>query len=158
MTMKIRHFASLVALILLAAAPPAFADGEADLPPGPFGSLTFEVPEAPAFSYQFTADDVLWLARMITGEAGGKYNLGNRALELAAMRGEVENPVGCATEFANTAVYFRDKHKRWPTEDEWRAFNNDFVQNKEKWDWIGDKEGLAQFKKNTIFLRTRKLN
>src|SRR5207253_4924671 len=44
---------------------------------------------------------------------------GARNLVLAAMRGEVENPIGPATEFANTAVYYRDQHKRMPNEAEW---------------------------------------
>lgn len=36
--------------------------------------------QAPRLSYTFTPDDVLWLARFIVGEAGGKDNLDNRAV------------------------------------------------------------------------------
>src|SRR5437016_2319316 len=51
-----------------------------DVPQGPFGTLTMEIADAPKFQYTFTTDDVLWLARMITGEAGGKDNADNRAV------------------------------------------------------------------------------
>jgi N-acetyl-anhydromuramyl-L-alanine amidase AmpD len=46
-------------------------------PQTPFGQL---VVGTRRFSYAFTAEDALWLARFIVGEAGGKDNLDNHAV------------------------------------------------------------------------------
>jgi uncharacterized protein YcbK (DUF882 family) len=50
------------------------------LPQGPFGILTIQSPPEYRFSYSFTQDDALWLARMIVGEAGGDDDMDNRAV------------------------------------------------------------------------------
>jgi hypothetical protein len=50
-------------------------------PQGPFGKLIVGLPrQATRFSYTFTPEDALWLARFIVGEAGGKDNLDNHAV------------------------------------------------------------------------------
>jgi hypothetical protein len=47
-------------------------------PTGPFGVLT--VRGRPSFRYAFTAEDALWLARFVIGEAGGRDDAGSRAV------------------------------------------------------------------------------
>jgi uncharacterized protein YcbK (DUF882 family) len=47
---------------------------------GPFGTLIVAGPPQLRFRYQFTAGDALWIARMITGEAGGRDNKDNEAV------------------------------------------------------------------------------
>jgi hypothetical protein len=46
---------------------------------GPFGTLIATVGGRP-FRYPFSADDVLWTARFLVGEAGGRDNLDNQAV------------------------------------------------------------------------------
>ena len=52
----------------------------AGAPSGPFGTLVLQRPSGPGFSYRFTPDDVLWTARFIVGEAGGRNDPGNQAV------------------------------------------------------------------------------
>ena len=49
-------------------------------PRGPFGVLAVSAPARLRFRYAFTADDVVWTARFIVGEAGGRDNPDNRAV------------------------------------------------------------------------------
>src|SRR5262245_52063890 len=49
-------------------------------PRGPFGVLTVAAPERLQYRYPFTADDVLWTARFLVGEAGGRDDPDNRAV------------------------------------------------------------------------------
>jgi hypothetical protein len=55
------------------------------LPKGPFGTLTITTPKWPAFTYTFTPEDVLWTARFIVGEAGGRDDPDNAAVIWAMM-------------------------------------------------------------------------
>ncbi len=55
------------------------ATGPDALPAGPFGTLTVTDTNR-AFTYPFTSDDLLWMARMVTGEAGGQDTPDNRAV------------------------------------------------------------------------------
>jgi hypothetical protein len=50
------------------------------VPWGPFGTLVLQRPNGPAFSYRFTPEDVLWTARFIVGEAGGRNDAANQAV------------------------------------------------------------------------------
>ena len=77
-----------------------------------------------------------------------------RALSERALRGQVPNPIGNATEFADTAVYYRQKHGQWPTMDQWRSYNATMGQHK-RWTWIGDVPDLTQYRKNTFFVDNR---
>jgi Penicillin-insensitive murein endopeptidase len=49
------------------------------LPTGPFGTLSISEPSR-RFSYVFTREDVLWTARFLVGEAGGRNDLDNQAV------------------------------------------------------------------------------
>jgi hypothetical protein len=211
---------------------------------GPFGTLIVAASGRQPFRYAFTADDALWTARFLVGEAGGRDDAGNhaviwamfnryalftrtvypsfesfiraystplqpvlnsrgaaerhmndpdfvrtggtypgttvprgqlgrflklqrtpwpelpaaaRALALRALTGGQPNPgIGNASEFANTAVYFRDRHKRVPDEAEWRRFSADYPRSAgKKWAWIGDIPGLVQYRRNTFYLDDR---
>jgi hypothetical protein len=226
------------------AAPAATGQAPTGLPPGPFGTLTVSAPGRPSVRYPFTAQDVLWTARFIVGEAGGRDDPGNhaviwamfnryalftrtvypsfeaflraystplqpvlnsrgaaerhmnnpdfvrtggtypgtsvpkgqlgrflqlqrtpwhelppaaRALALRALTGGQSNPgIGNASEFADTAVYFKDRNKRAPDEAEWRRFTIDFSRSAgKKWNWIGDVPGLVQYRGNTFYLDDR---
>ena len=83
-----------------------------------------------------------------------------RALALRALSGGQPNPgIGNASEFADTAVYFRDQNKRVPSEAEWRQFTINFPRNSgKKWSWIGDVPGLLQYRRNTFYLDDRARN
>jgi D-alanyl-D-alanine dipeptidase len=213
-------------------------------PQGPFGLLTARLPGLPPFSYRFTDEDVLWTARFILGEAGGRDTPENRAVIWAmlnryaffthrqypafhlflraystplqpvlrsrgasrrhmlrpdfvrtgsyfdpphdhiprgqlkrhlnlqrtpwerlpetaralaeqALKGQIPNPVGNVSEFAATRVYFRDAHRREPTEAEWRAFTEAFAQRK-GWAWVRSVPGLTM-RSNVFFASTRRV-
>jgi hypothetical protein len=79
-----------------------------------------------------------------------------RALALRALTGQVPNPIGNASEFGSTYVYFHDKHKRYPTDAEWRQYTEAYARRK-KWIWIGPVSDLNQ-KKNTFFVQKRVAN
>lgn len=83
--------------------------------------------------------------------------LAARALALRALSGGQPNPgIGNASEFADTAVYFKDKNKRIPSEAEWRRFTIEYPRNAgKKWSWVGDVPGLVQYRKNTFYLDDR---
>ncbi len=206
------------------------------------GTLAIAAAGRHQFSYTFTADDLLWTARFLTGEAGGADNLDNaaviwtmfnrfglfthsrystfhrflraystplqrvlhssgaarrhvhdpsfvttgerypgtdipkgqlrrflqlqerpwdklprgaRSLALRALQGGVPNPIGNATEFASTAVYFRDRHGKSARLDEatWRQFTERYAASK-RWTWIGDVAGLNQ-RNNAFFVDQR---
>ncbi len=206
---------------------------------GPFGTLTSNA-FGRQFSYQFTAEDVLWTARFLVGEAGGRDDLGNRAVIWAmfnryalfthgvyptfhqfiraystplqpvlkspgaarrhmnkptfvrtggnypgtnvprgqtqrhlrlqatqwsqlpasarslaekALKGQIPNPIGNATEFGSTYVYFHDKNRRYPNAEEWQRYTQAYAQKK-KWTWIGLVPGLNQ-RSNAFFVQRR---
>ncbi len=211
-------------------------------PVGPFGVLTISEPQRLSFSYQFTPEDVLWTARFLTGEAGGRDDLNNQAiiwamfnryalfthrnyetfhkflraystplqpvlrnwraarrhmhkeafvktggfyegnssvpkgqlrqfLELQdkpwhklppgaqslakhALSGKVTNPIGNASEFGNTFVYFQDNNSgRRPTDEQWVQYTRNYAQRK-KWRWIGPVSKLDQ-KVNAFFVQQK---
>jgi hypothetical protein len=76
-----------------------------------------------------------------------------RDIVLAAFTGRLQNPVGLASQFANTATYYRDRHKRSPREAQWREFTKAFAKGK-KWTWL-DLPQLQQFKSNVFFVDDR---
>jgi hypothetical protein len=77
-----------------------------------------------------------------------------RGLAVRALKGQVTNPIGNASEFAATRVYFHDRNKRWPRDfDEWRRFTEAFAAGK-KWVWTGPIAGLDPMK-NTFFIQQR---
>jgi hypothetical protein len=239
-----------VVLPVLAGSPalPGGAAGPSALPTGPLGTLAFDRPGKQTFRYTFTPDDLLWTARFIKGEAGGRDDPGNhaviwamlnryayfthsrypsfsaflraystplqrvlnskaaaarhahkpefiktggeyplevpphgqriprgllrqhhelqrapwqqlpssaRALALRALSGGQPNPgIGNASEFAETATYYRQKNGVWPSEAQWRTYSQALASSK-GWTWIGDLPGLVQFRKNTFFLDNR---
>jgi hypothetical protein len=212
----------------------------ADLPHGPLGTLIAQLPRGLRFSYRFTPEDLLWTARFLMGEAGGKNNLDNHAviwamfnryalfthkyfptfhqfiraystplqpvlkswgaarrhmhkktfvrtggtyapghpevpkgqlrqhLNLqktpwgslpqgarivaeAAIKGHLRNPIGLASEFGSTYVYFHDQYGRYPRDEEWRRYTEAYARGK-KWVWVGSIPGLNQ-KENAMFIQ-----
>jgi hypothetical protein len=211
-------------------------------PQGPFGTLTSNA-FGRQFSYRFTAEDVLWTARFLVGEAGGRDDLGNRAVIWAmfnryalfthtvyptfhqfiraystplqpvlrsagaarrhmneptfvrtdgnypgtdvprgqtqrhlrlqatqwnqlpasarslaekALKGQIPNPIGNASEFGSTYVYFHDRNRRYPNAEEWRRYTEGYAKQK-KWAWIGPVPGLNQ-RGNAFFIQRRAAN
>jgi hypothetical protein len=87
-----------------------------------------------------------------------KLSPGARQAAEAVLKGTVPNPIGLATEFANTATYFKRQFKRAPSMAEWREYNRSFGQKQPDsrgWIWIGDHPQLRQYQTNTFFVRTR---
>jgi hypothetical protein len=79
---------------------------------------------------------------------------GARSLATRALSGNVANPIGNATEFGNTFVYFQDNHRgQKPSEEQWVQYTKDYAQRK-KWRWIGPVPGLNQ-KVNAFFVQLR---
>jgi Penicillin-insensitive murein endopeptidase len=76
-----------------------------------------------------------------------------RGLAEAALKGRVPNPIGTATEFASTYVYYHDRFRTYPTTDQWRQFTQDFARRK-GWTWIGPVAGLNQ-QRNAFFIDRR---
>jgi V8-like Glu-specific endopeptidase len=217
------------------------SSGRFQTPKGPFGILT--VRGRPNFRYAFTAEDALWLARFVIGEAGGRDDPGSRAVIWAmfnryalftytkyrtfsgfvraystplqpvlnsggaaarhyqsadfvhtggnytgkyahvprgqlgrylrlqatpwsslkasarglaerALRGQIPNPIGNASDFENTVAYFRQNYGRPPKMDEWRAYNATMGRLKKR-KWIGDVPGLTQYNTNAFFVSDR---
>lgn len=208
----------------------------------PFGTLTSNA-FGRQFSYRFTAEDMLWTARFLVGEAGGRDDLGNRAVIWAmfnryalfthrvyptfhqfiraystplqpvlrsagaarrhmneatfvrtggnypgtdvprgqtqrhlrlqatqwsqlpasarslaqkALKGQIPNPIGNASEFGSTYVYFHDRHHRYPNAEEWQRYTEGYAKQK-KWAWIGPVPGLNQ-RGNAFFVQGRAAN
>ena len=215
------------------------------MPRGPFGTLTVSAPGFSPFSYTFTPEDVLWIARFIVGEAGGRADRDNQAVIWAmfnryalfthrrfptfhqfiqaystplqpvlrspgaakrhmhkssfkrtggyykpphhhiprgqlqrhlqlqrrpwsnlprsarwlaeqAVKGQISNPIGNASEFASTRIFFRSRYGREPNETEWQQFTRNHARRK-GWQWIGLIPGLNQ-RKNAFFLDRRAFN
>ena len=76
-----------------------------------------------------------------------------RRLAMRALTGQVDNPIGLATEFASTKVYFHDHNGRNPSPAEWRRYTTDYAATK-KWTWVGDIAGLDQ-QGNAFFIDKR---
>uniref|UniRef100_A0AAU2UZ21 Peptidoglycan-binding protein n=1 Tax=Streptomyces sp. NBC_00003 TaxID=2903608 RepID=A0AAU2UZ21_9ACTN len=79
--------------------------------------------------------------------------LSARAVASRALAGAIANPIGNATEFGSTHVYFHDAHHRYPNPQEWRHFTEEYAARM-KWQWIGPVPGLDQAK-NTFFVQRR---
>ena len=79
----------------------------------------------------------------------------SRNLAVLALKGLIPNPIGNATEFASTRVYYIQAHKREPTDDEWLRYTEAFAVKK-NWKWIGPVSVLNQ-KKNAFFIQKRRL-
>ena len=77
-----------------------------------------------------------------------------RQLAEQALKGQIPNPIGNASEFGNTRVYFRSRYKRNPTRDEWIRYTRNYAKRK-KWKWIGTVVGMNQMKENTFFIQKR---
>jgi hypothetical protein len=223
---------------------------------GSLGTLTVSAPGRRPLSYAFTPEDVLWTARFIVGEAGGKDTVDNQAVIWAmfnryalfikpsrkygqkyptfhkfiraystplqtclrslgaakrnrtksdwvdcpdgsvykkdptirrgqrkkyldlqkrpwsqlpiaarslaerALKGQIPNPIGLASEFASIRVYFKQRYKRNPNLTEWRQFTKRLAKQK-KWTWVGSTQLLSeqrQMAKNTFFVDNRVKN
>jgi hypothetical protein len=74
-----------------------------------------------------------------------------RIVAEAALKGRLRNPIGLASEFDNTYVYFHDQHGRYPNDEEWRKFTDAFARRK-KLVWVGPIPRLNQ-KKNAFFIQ-----
>ncbi|MER5941467.1 penicillin-insensitive murein endopeptidase [Streptomyces sp. NPDC001928] len=76
-----------------------------------------------------------------------------RSVAVRALTGGLANPVGNATEFGSTRVYFHDRYGRYPGQEEWQRFTERFAAGR-RWTWIGPVPGLDQLG-NTFFVQNR---
>ncbi|MGH4031201.1 peptidoglycan-binding domain-containing protein [Actinomycetota bacterium Odt1-20B] len=76
-----------------------------------------------------------------------------RSVATRALTGALANPIGNATEFGSTYVYFHDAHHRYPDAAQWRRFTEEYAARM-RWRWIGPVPGLDQTK-NTFFVQRR---
>jgi peptidase M23-like protein len=82
-----------------------------------------------------------------------KLPLAARTLAERALRGEIPNPgIGIASEFDNTATYFKQNRGRSPTFEEWRQYTEEFA-HKKKLTWIGELQHLRQMDVNAFFIK-----
>jgi hypothetical protein len=88
---------------------------------------------------------------------------GSRRLVEAALTGRVRNPIGLASNFADTLAYYRQhntkppdwpKGRPWPSDEQWREYTNAHARSK-GWIWIGPRDDLAQYGKNSFFVDRR---
>ena len=83
-----------------------------------------------------------------------------RSLAERLLKGAVPNPVGLASEFANTLTFLRQdirKAGRDPqsiTPQEWQDYTRDYAR-RQKRVWIGERSGLDQMHKNAFFIDVR---
>ena len=77
-----------------------------------------------------------------------------RALALRMLSGRVPNPVGNATEVADTKVYFRRKYGRAPTRPEWERYTRSWAEAK-GWAWRPREVPYDQFGHNALFVTTK---
>jgi len=81
-----------------------------------------------------------------------KLPLAARTLAERALRGEIPNPgIGIASEFDNTATYYKQNIGRSPTYEEWRQYTEE-LGRKKKWTWIGEVPHLRQMDVNAFFI------
>jgi hypothetical protein len=78
----------------------------------------------------------------------------SRRLALQALRGEIPNPVGTASEFGDTAVYYKDRHGKKPSREQWVEFTKQYAAMK-KWIWPSSTSPYDQFRKNVLFINGR---
>ncbi len=79
-----------------------------------------------------------------------------RQLATRALTGQLPNPgIGLASEFASTMVYFRQRHRRRASTQEWLDYTIRFARSK-SWTFIGDIGGIDP-KKNAFFVQNRVL-
>jgi hypothetical protein len=77
-----------------------------------------------------------------------------RDLAMRGLTGQLPNPgIGLASEFASTRIYFRQRHGRNPSPEEWRQYTTDLATRK-RWRWVGEVPGLNQMR-NAFFVDLR---
>lgn len=77
-----------------------------------------------------------------------------RRLALQTLTGQIPNPVGNATEVADTKVYFQRANRRAPTRAEWEDYTRRFAAGK-NWDWRPQQVPYDQFGHNALFVTTQ---
>ena len=80
-----------------------------------------------------------------------KLSVGSRKLATEALAGDVPNPIGNASEFGDTAVYFFRQHRERPSRSEWEAYTRAYAA-KMKWLWQPEQVPYDQFGNNVIFI------
>jgi hypothetical protein len=81
----------------------------------------------------------------------------SRRLATQALSGQVDNLIGNASEFADTAVYFRRKHGRKPTRAEWEAYTREFAATKARL-WRPGQAPYDEFEHNVLFINGKAKN
>ncbi len=91
---------------------------------------------------------------------------GARAVVERVFRGKEPSPCRNATQFCSTAVYFHDKHGRYPTDEEHAAYTREYAESK-NWVWVPieganarsnvffEEERFAELPERVVAVRTR---
>lgn len=77
----------------------------------------------------------------------------SRRMAVRGLTGQLPNPVGNATDFANPYIYFKRRFGRRPSYDEWVGYIEEYT--KPYLEWIGPVEGLKQYRVNTFYVNKR---
>jgi hypothetical protein len=77
-----------------------------------------------------------------------------RHLALQTLTGQIPNPIGNATEVADTKVYFQRANGRPPTRAEWEDYTRRFAAGK-NWEWRPQQVPYDQFGHNALFVTTQ---
>jgi hypothetical protein len=74
----------------------------------------------------------------------------SRRLAVEALSGQIENPIGNASEFGDTAVYFKRKYGVKPTREQWEQYTREYVAKK-GWSWRPAQTPYDEFENNVLF-------
>ena len=98
------------------------------------------------------------LRRFIALQKTGWNSLdeGVRRVAASVLWGVVPNIAGLATDFADTGVYWRDRHPRdkGPTRTQWLEFTKAFAAQK-KLIWASDTAPYDQYHRNVLFIQAK---
>lgn len=77
-----------------------------------------------------------------------------RTVATRALKGDLPNPgIGLASEFASTRIFFRQRHGREPTDQEFQDYTRALARQK-NWEFIGDVPHINSHE-NAFFLDNR---
>jgi lysophospholipase L1-like esterase len=79
-----------------------------------------------------------------------------RRVAAAVLSGELPNVAGLVTEFADTAVYWRDHNpkQKGPSRQQWLAYTRGLAAQK-KWLWPSDTAPYDQYGRNVLFVESK---
>lgn len=111
-------------------------------------------PTFASFLYKYSSP--LHPGRPLRNRSWRNLKTSSRRMAIRGLRGQLPNPVGNATDFANPYIYFKRRYGRAPNYQEWR--NYIARHTKRYMEWIGEVDGIKQFGRNTFYINKRVRN